>query len=116
MAQNSLDFIESVATVINALSSTPNVTILNCTPNTTNTAANHIPNHSLCIEAQKGGNNKFYMTVGSDSSVDMTFNSNNTGFSKEPRVLSASPCYSGMKRIEYGKNTVSNIANDIAVL
>lgn len=112
MAQNEKAFIDSLCTVFNTLS---NLKLeFECTAESNIVdMEGDTKNNYIYVTVNPNKPNKFYITVGSNQKVLLTFQSNNTNFSTEPHILSKSSPYAGMKRITYGNKSIVNIKSDI---
>lgn len=116
MAQNEKVFIDSICKVFNTLSSLG--LKFKCTAKSNQIEGDEesgINNNyiHLTIDPKKPGEKEFYITVGSNEKVLLTFDSKNTNFSTTPQILSKSSSYAGMKRITYGNKSIENIEEDI---
>ncbi len=111
MAQNSKDFINSLCTVLNALSNTGGITELSYTPGESHTGNGELPKNNLHIKAKKRVLVEIDLTVGSDETVLLTYDPTYARTAKGRQLTSKD-----MKRIVYGKNSISEILNDLAAL
>lgn len=105
MAQNSSEFIKSLCTVIEALYDLGIPFQSVARSNEEDGDANNY----ICLTVDHFDGD-IYITIESNGRVLLTFKSDKTGFSIEPQILTSRKPY---KRITYGKNTISNIKDDL---